>query len=253
MKEVFSEKYRSRKKEILKMINSFNSKGISVDEPARNSIKVFTLEGEKINIKSFRIPNAINKIAYRFFRKSKAERSYNYARILQQKGIGTPEPVAYMEEKNSLSFGKSYYVSRHIDYDLTYRELVSNPELEDHELILRQFTKFTYDLHENGILFLDHSPGNTLIKKEAEKKYSFYLVDLNRMVFKPLNEVEKIRNFRRLTPKKEMVEVMADEYSKLSGQSTTETFEKMWFFTQQFQEKFHRKKRLKKKLKFWKK
>ena len=48
------------------------------------------------------------------------------------------------------------------------------------------------------------------------------------------------------------VEVMADEYSKLIGEPKQEVFEKMWVFTSQFQKKFHRKKRLKKKLKFWK-
>lgn len=253
MKKVFSEKYKPFEAEITEMVNSFSIKGKKVDAPARNAIKIFELEGEKINIKSFRIPNAVNKIVYKFFRKSKAERSFHYAQILRKKGIGTPEPIAFFEETSSMTFGRSYYASEHVDYDLTYRELVTDPNLEDHEQILRAFTRFTYQLHENNILFLDHSPGNTLIRKTKDGDYVFYLVDLNRMHFKPLNQVERLKNFCRLTPKKEMVEVMADEYASLSGRSAAETFEKMWFFTRQFQEKFHRKKRIKKKLKFWKK
>jgi len=62
-----------------------------------------------------------------------------------------------------------------------------------------------------------------------------------------------MKNFSRLTPKREMVEVMANEYSRLYPRTQEEIFAKMWFYTQDFQEKFLRKKRLKKKLRFWKK
>ena len=66
--------------------------------------------------------------------------------------------------------------------DLTFRELTKDLNYPDHEIILRAFTRFTFQLHENGINFLDHSPGNTLVKKVG-KEYEFYLVDLNRMNF----------------------------------------------------------------------
>ena len=46
------------------------------------------------------------------------------------------------------------------------KELVEIPDFPDHDTILRQFTRFSFNLHEKGIEFLDHSPGNTLIKKK---------------------------------------------------------------------------------------
>jgi len=49
-----------------------------------------------------------------------------------------------------------------------------------------------------------------------------------------------------------MVEVMSDEYAKSSGEDFQVIFDLMWKSTQDFQNKFHGKKRLKKKLKFWK-
>ena len=73
------------------------------------------------------------------------------------------------------------------------------------------------------------------------------------MNFKKLDFEDRMQNFSRLTPKKEMVKIMADEYSKLIRIPKAEVFERMWFYTNEFQEKFFRKKRLKKKLKFWKK
>ncbi|MDX1544720.1 MAG: Kdo domain containing protein, partial [Christiangramia sp.] len=154
----------------------------------------------------------------------------------------------FFEETSALAFKRSFYVSQQVDYDLTFRELVDNPDLPQHEEILRAFTRFTYTLHENDILFLDHSPGNTLIQLN-NGDYKFYLVDLNRMVFKELTDTERYLNFSRLTPKREMVEVMADEYAKLIGRSSSEVFAKMWFFTDRFQKKYWKKQKIKRLLK----
>ena len=133
-----------------------------------------------------------------------------------------------------------------MDCDITYRELTKDFDYPDYDNILRAFTRFTFGLHEKGIHFLDHSPGNTLIKKNGNK-YNFYLVDLNRMNFGELDFETRIKNFSKLTIHKSMVEVMSDEYAKLSKKNYDEIFNLMWKETQDFQEKFHRKKRLKKK------
>ncbi len=239
---------------ILDKIKMFSSTGELFGNGDRNKIKLFDFNGKTINIKSFKIPNLINKIAYRYFRKSKARRSFEYATILLEKGIGTPEPIAFLENFNILGLKDSYYVSEHLNADLTYRELVEIPDYPDHENILRQFTRFSFGLHEKGIEFLDHSPGNTLIKKNNEGNYDFFLVDLNRMEFHNSMSFEmRMKNLCRLTPVKEMVAVMSSEYSKLYKESEQKTFDTLWKYTSDFQEQFYRKKRLKKKLKFWKK
>jgi hypothetical protein len=195
----------------------------------------------------------VNKVAYRYFRKSKAKRSFEYATTLLKNGIGTPQPLAYYENYNSIGLRDSYYASEHLETELTFRELVEVPDYPDHENILRQFTQFTFNLHEKGIEFLDHSPGNTLIKKISDDEYNFFLVDLNRMNFHEAMDFDvRMRNLSRLTPKKEMIAIMSDEYSKYYTESANSIFEKMWQATVEFQEKFARKKKLKKKLKFWK-
>ncbi|TBW28454.1 lipopolysaccharide kinase InaA family protein [Gramella sp. KN1008] len=247
MKATWNQEYVSKKNRITHCIENFSSEG-NILYDGRNTIKTFEIDSLRINIKSFRIPNLINKIAYRFFRKSKAERSFAYANMLKEKGIGTPDPIAYFEEQSGLTFKRSFYVSRQVEYDLTFRELVDDPDYPRHEEILRAFTRFTYSLHENDVLFLDHSPGNTLIQIN-KGDYKFYLVDLNRMVFKELTDTERFLNFSRLTPKREMVEIMADEYAKLIGGSSSEVFAKMWFFTDKFQKKYWKKQKIKRFLK----
>lgn len=246
--------FENSKESILDQIKTFNSSGTLFGNGDRNKIKLFDLNGKTVNIKSFKVPNIVNKIAYKYFRKSKAKRSFEFATILLEKGIGTPQPIAFLENFNSLGLKDSYYASEHLVTELTYRELVEIPDYPDHDTILRQFTQFTFELHEKGIEFLDHSPGNTLIKKITENNYNFFLVDLNRMNFYDTMSFEqRMNNFSRLTPQKGMIATMSNEYAKLYKDKTeTEIFEKMWKATSDFQEEFARKKRLKKKLKFWK-
>lgn len=251
-KSIIHKDFKSNRAFFDEIILKFNSQGEKFGNQDRNAIKLFPLQDKTINVKSFKIPNIINQLAYKFFRKSKAERSYTYANKLLSLAIGTPQPIAYYEFTTPLLFKKSYYISQHLDYDLTYRELTFDLNYPDHEIILRAFTRFTYKLHQNNINFLDHSPGNTLIKKVGNT-YQFYLVDLNRMEFKPMHFKTRIKNFARLTTHKSMVETMSDEYAKISGEDYATIFNLMWKETEDFQEQFYRKKRLKKKLKFWKK
>ncbi len=235
------------------IIAKFSSSGQLLSDGARNKIKLFEVGTHTINIKSFKVPNLLNTVMYKYFRKSKARRSFEYANLLLSKAIGTPKPIAYAENFNAFGLRESFYVSEHLAADLTFRELVTDPNYPDHENILRQFTKFSFDLHQNGIEFMDHSPGNTLIQKDGENQYSFYLVDLNRMKFHDAMSIElRMKNLSRLTPKKEMVAIMANEYAKLSGQDESRIFQLLWQETSDFQQRYHKKIRLKKKLKFWK-
>jgi len=247
MKIKIAKPFQSDKDEIENIFKNFCTNGLLLGKGERNQIKLFDYKGQTINVKSFKIPNLINKMVYTYFRKSKAERSFENAIYLLEHGIGTPQPIAYAENFSLLGLKDSYYASKHLEYDLTFRELVRDPDYPERDQILASFTNFTYILHENGILFKDHSPGNTLIKK-VNGIYNFYLVDLNRMVFKTLSMEERVQNFSRLTPKKEMVEKMSKSYAELTGENFSGIFELMWKETTLFQSKFHRKKSFKKKI-----
>lgn len=250
-KIVVNNNYKTTQTEIKSIIDNFDLINDYIAKGTRNSIKKKKLDSDKIaTIKSFKIPNIINKFVYRFFRKSKAERSYEYAKELIRLGFLTPYPIAFVENKTAVSFRDSYYFCELVEADLTYRELVEIPTWENINEILKQFTKFTFDLHEAGIEFLDHSPGNTLIKQIGDNQYEFYLVDLNRMNFHDSMSFDiRMKNFSRLTPKKEMIEIMGKEYAKLINKPEQEVIEEMWNKTQEFQQKFQTKQARKKKLK----
>lgn len=252
-KIVIAEKYRDQRETLLGIVREFDGReGFNVGDGDRNVIKAFDLNGFRLNVKSFKVPNLINKIVYRLFRESKAARSYNNATTLLKMQIGTPEPVGYIECYKGPFFYKSFYLSEQLTFDFTFRSLIHDTDLERREEIIRKFTHFTHRLHENRILFKDHSPGNTLIKIVGTE-VRFFLVDLNRMEFKDPTYEERIENFSRLTPLKEMVQIMSEEYAPLIGHPYEEVFHDMWSKTEAFQHRFHRKRRLKKKLMFWRK
>ena len=254
MKYLIHNKFKDLQERIVFLIDHFLIEGKILVYGQRNIIKLFEFEEITLSIKSFKKPNLINKIVYRYFRKSKARRSFEFASKLMEMQIGTPQPVAFFENYDFIGLKDSYYVCEHLENVFEFREIVQNEAFENRDFIIRKFTQFTFEMHEKGIEFLDHSPGNTLIHKNADGSYSFFLVDLNRMKFhETIDFKTRMKNLSKITHKKDMIEVMSNEYAKLSNGDETTIFETMWGLTADFQYRFHRKKRIKKKLKFWKK
>ncbi len=223
------------------ILDNFPKNGEVVMQGARNEIRTVPCQEVQLNIKKFKTPNFFQSLVYRFLRKSKAQRSYEYAQELIRLGIKTPTPIAYLEVFSG-GLKESFYVSEQIDYDFDFRELIHNPKFKKRNEVLRQFTRFTYKLHENGVNFLDHSPGNTLIIEREKGDFEFYLIDLNRMRFETMDFEKRMRNFRRLWLSKKMINVMAQEYATLLGKDLEETKALMTKHSREFQKKINSKK-----------
>lgn len=249
VKGIINPKYKNLETEIYHYISAYDNITTYLTKGTRNTIKLATLSnGKKIAIKSFKIPNLVNRYVYNFLRKTKAQRSYEHGMYLLEIGFYTPEPIGYIEYFNKNALRESYYISEYFEADISYKDL--DLDYPDRELILKQFTTFSFCLHENGIKFLDHSPGNTLIKKVEEKQYQFYLVDLNRMEFHSrLNFKERMKNLSKLTTNIHDIEKIANQYAKLIGKSSAEVFNRLWLETLRFQFRFYKKKEIKFKLK----
>lgn len=236
------ELYLKHEDSIAQMISNFEIEGENVVDGERNAIKKFKLGETEVNIKRFKNPNVFNAFIYKYFRKSKAKRSYEYANILISKDIKTPIPVAFYERTSLFCLKDSYYMSKHINYDFDFRNLIHNPQFPNRESILRQFTDFTFKLHENNIEFLDHSPGNTLIMDNKNGSYDFYLIDLNRMRFKSMNFNQRLQNFRRLWLSKTMVKIIAQRYSELYSESFDKVHDHLLMSSRKFQKTKNSKK-----------
>lgn len=241
--------YESQKDLILSLVQSFDKEGELLVKGSRNIIKTNFLNGEKVNIKYFKRPNAVNSLVYSWLRPSKARRSFEYAQYLLGHDILTPFPIAYIEESTATGLKESFYICRHIDYDFTFRELIHNPQFPNRKAILEQFTEFTFKMHEARVNFLDHSPGNTLIVDKKDGNYDFYLIDLNRMKFEDMSIETRMDNFKKLWVSRTMVKIIAAKYAQLSGLPYEKLHAELLAATLSFKTRITKKKYLKRKLK----
>ena len=209
------EKYKYMEAKLLEVPDGFGQRGCVLKQ-GRNEIRVIEVEGLRLNVKSYKIPNVLNRIVYAWVRLPKARRSYLHALRLTNLGIGTPEAVAWVVYRNRWGITRSFYISRHVDFDYEFRDL-KDARPADLEELLKAFTRYTYALHCHSIYFLDHSPGNTLITRDGDG-YRFQLVDLNRMRFMRMSPYKGLRNFYRLNADAEMIRVIAREYARLTNE-----------------------------------
>lgn len=209
--------YTHLRNEIEAIPSRFDNEG-DVIYNIRNCIKKINVAGEVWNVKSFKKPIPVNSFIYRYCRKTKAERSYKNAVRLLNLNISTPQPIAYIIEKNLLGIHRSYYISQQIAYDHTLGDLFRKPP-QDAPHIIGECIKYINSFHRKGVYFLDLSVGNILIKRQADGGFTFYLIDLNRAKFynRPLTCSESVKAFCRLDTTTEQKEDILRQYASVSG------------------------------------
>ena len=222
-------------------IKQFFKENSNTIHKARNELKVIEHENQKLVVKYFKIPHFINKVVYTFFKKSKAQKSYEYALKIKE---FTPRPIGYIEFYKFGLLDESYFVSEKFDYDFTIREPLLDINFPNKNEIFKAFAQFTFDLHENGIYHLDYSPGNILIKKENDN-FIFKIVDINRMKFLNMDLEKRAKNFSKLWAKDEDLEFIAKEYAKIYEKNNEEFISKTISFSKKHKAVKNFKKRLK--------
>ena len=225
---------------VIDVASHFRSSNESIHK-ARNELKIIEANNVQTIVKSFKTPHFLRKIIYSYFRDSKAKKSYEYSLRL---GDFTPKPIAYIEFFENGLLGESYFVSEKFSYDFTIREPLLDKNFADKEKILQSFAHFSYLLHQEGILHLDYSPGNILIKKE-DNNYIFKVVDVNRMEFGELCVEQRLQNFNKLWANDEEIAIIAQAYAKLIGEEEQNCIKLAQDFNNAHKNKMRLKKRLK--------
>ena len=229
---------------ISQLPSNFSASGETIFK-SRNEVKVFKVGNYELNVKAFKVPNLVNRFVYVYFRGSKANRSYQYARKFLALGIATPGAVGYVDCIDNGFLSESYYISIHYKNDFTLREVL-NYQVADHDAILRQWVRFTYEkLHQNNIFHLDYSPGNTLICR-MDNEYDFQIVDLNRMRFDPIDFEKGLFNFRQLDTDRQTLELLASEYASLCHKDAGNAMKVLIDFDRQNKASRHRHGKFKK-------
>ncbi|MEI8084989.1 MAG: lipopolysaccharide kinase InaA family protein [Paludibacter sp.] len=231
MKVVVNQKYSSLKSFVENLPNIFSNEGELIYKE-RNILKCYSVDGYNIVVKQYKKPHIINRIAYTFFRPSKAKRSYEYALKLLELGIETPAPIAYIEEFKCGLLTHGYLFSIYEKDFSIIRDLMDGIQIDDD--LLNALALYIANLHQNGVLHLDISPGNMLYKKDA-KNVHFTAIDINRMQFPKVISTEmRYKNFNRLSDNPEVLTKIAKFYAAATNLDEQETIEKIKKYSAKF-------------------
>ena len=239
---------------IEKLPSRFEQEG-SVLFSGRNVIKSFVINPadnilKQVVVKRYKFHNAIQRIAYSFFRASKAARAFHNAAQLRTRGIDTPREIAYIEEWKSGLFTYGYFITG-FDGAPGIAERLTEPKEFDRDLAT-DFARFAAHLHSRGILHHDLNSTNVLYHS-GEEHYRFSIIDINRMKLYPLGKYpsdrECMENLTRFCGRMDLFEHVAGEYVKARGWAA-DTVRKMIRVKKHHDRQWERRKAFLKKITF---
>jgi hypothetical protein len=180
----------------------------------RNQLRVITApDGSVVIVKRYCKTHIVNRVVYSLgIRLPKGKRAFLYPARLLERGIDTPEPIAYIEQRTCGLLGLSYFVSvqsplRHTLYEF------SDAREGTYEEMAEALGRFTAMMHDREVLHLDYSPGNILWDKD-EEGYHFAVVDINRMRFGKVGIEDGCAALCRLWGPKRFIEYTARSYAR---------------------------------------
>lgn len=184
----------------------------------RNVIKSFNIDYsdnvlQSVVIKRYHCPNIFQRIAYSFFRQSKARRAYQNAETLLTRGFSTPINIAYVEQWKNGLFKYGFYLT---GFDGAHPICEQLNDKEDfNKIIASDFAAFAAELHAKGILHGDLNSTNVLFHPLDNGHYSFSVIDINRMTTRPSGDFtpnECFDNLTRFTGRMDLFEYVLKQY-----------------------------------------
>ncbi len=157
----------------------------------RNTLYRTIALGRAVVIKRFGLPRSrLGRMGVRL-RGSKAQRSMRAARALVERGFATPEPLAAVDVRRTVSVTDCYYCCA----DQPSRS--SLREARDDVALARDFGGFVARLHARRVLHRDLNATNVLLV-EASGDARFCLIDLNRVSFGRVGTLRGLWNLQTL-------------------------------------------------------
>lgn len=240
-KIVLNEEYSHLSTFINQLPFFFETEGNLIYE-GRNTVKTYRYYNLSINVKRYRRPNIVNKIAYTYIRRSKADRAYHNAIEVLQRQIETPAPIAFIETYRKGFLDYSFFVSIQCEYPHSIRDFYHGP-LKGNEPLMTALAQYTAKIHEAGIYHKDLSPGNILYAQEGRKFY-FSIIDINRMSFETVGLKKGCRNWERLFDDDEIYTFLAQQYASSRAYNPDICKKLILLYYHKFKRTFRLKKRI---------
>jgi serine/threonine protein kinase len=130
---------------------------------------------------------------------SKAAKAWRGALALEERGLQTASPAAYLEKRKHGFVERSYFLAARLEGAAEIRGLFRSLPAEEIEPLLAALAAFLRRSHDRGILHRDLSDGNILVGKDERGDPLFYLLDTNRIrVRSRLGGLRRAKNLIRL-------------------------------------------------------
>lgn len=238
----------------------FEAEGTELFANGRNVLKVFEVAKEhpvlgKVVVKRFRARNIFQAIAYSTFTKSKAERAFQNGLLLLQCGLSTPEPIAYVEERNGGMLRYCYYLTAFTDAKSVRTAL----DVDFNKPMAKCFAQFIARLHQHGLVHHDlnfdnvlYEEPSTLNPKPSTLNYQISVIDINRLTYHAANRLTLADckdDFVRWTDRKDLLQYVVEEYAQERGLDKQETLDEVMRLKAIHDRNWHRRKNLTHKLK----
>jgi serine/threonine protein kinase len=147
------------------------------------------------------------------FGPAKALRAWRGAVALIERGLPTPFPVVYLEERRGGLVRRGFYLSGWVAGAREIRDLFRELEGEDLRELLAALAPFLRECHDQGVLHRDLSDGNILVKKDEAGRFRFILLDTNRIRIRgSIGPLRRVRNLVRLGVPAEARRAFVDLY-----------------------------------------
>lgn len=218
MKVLIHPAYEPLRDFLLTLPRRMDSEGTYIYGGRRNLIKSFEApDGTVLNVKRYHAPRGVNRLVYSLgLRQPKGLRAWTYPSILRERGVETPQAVAYIEYRHHGLLGLSYFVSLQCPYRHRLYEVVdADPTL--YVPLAQALAHFAAHMHDEGVYHCDFSPGNILWDRDDDGTFRFSIVDINRMRFGTVGARMGCESFRRLWGTKAFFVALAREYARQRG------------------------------------
>lgn len=244
MRIVVSPEYETHRGFFTLLPTVFDTEGETVYQ-GRNVVKRFTHEGKEWIVKRYKRPNLVQRIAYTFFKKSKAERAFLYAGMLKERGIGTPEAIACIELKAHGLISDSFFISEVCHDPAVFPALVQTPDFD--KRLADELAAFFVQMHSKGFLHGDPNLTNILYREEGKTGFAFSVIDTNRSLFKKHpGRKECLDNLKRVTHRRDLLRHIVTRYTVLRGWDIEESVQTVIGALEKFEKRRKMKRAFKK-------
>lgn len=207
--------------------NSFDNGGVLLWN-GRNKIKSFNIPTDngsvEVVVKRFKHLSLIQKAVYAI-RRHKARKAYYNGLELVKRGVRTPAPIAFVEQRNGLWLTDAYYICE----ATKLKSIEGEIDRDDWNYKLATaFGHFVAYLHSKGVLHHDLNDTNVLYDTDGVGNYHFEVIDINRMKFYDsgdnIPQKECIENLTRFTGRLDLFEYVTRAYASARNLEDVESF-----------------------------